>query len=569
MNRFEGKKINKSVWLFSILFFCSFVFEVLQCFYSSVSNDEAFYLTIPQRLLDGDALLVHEWHLSQLSSVLLLPVVFLYKLLVPTQQGIILAFRFIYLFVHTVIAIFLYIKLRKYGMGAIFASVAYFLYTPVFIPALSYNTMGLGALVIVCTLAVDYDKTKHPKIIAVVMGAFFACAVLCSPFLVLGYALYTIAVIVIKSINKEEEKISAKVISVKAWLFVSVGCLIVFSIFMALLLAQGTFNKLFECIPHILNDPEHQGSFLFPLIRFFIGLLFRHKIVIVLLMAGLLGLTVGILILVKDKNRISHRGIYLTIVSIPVIIANIVLAFAANNISYVMVAINVVGILAFILTKEKNWQWLFVFWTTGIIYAYCMFTSSNTGLSAISQGLSVAALGSIFAIGDCLKEMKLENTGKPFVIILMLVLMIQPVSQSISQEIKCFRGKQEVVAYDFGCKFGVLDSKANVEEERKYYEDIEPILQEENKSVLYFSFKIWLYMCGENEMGGYSGWLAGAGESSYARLVEYYKINPEKTPDYIYLDAYYPWVNENYQRVADELGYSVEQRNCGYLLRKI
>lgn len=568
MGRFEDKKTNKSVWLFAVLLFCSFVFAVAQCFYSPVSNDEAFYLTIPQRLLSGDALLVDEWHLSQLSSVLLLPIVFLYKLIVPTQQGVILAFRFIYLFLHTVIAIFLYIKLRKYGVGAIFASIAYFLYTPVFIPALSYNTMGLGALVVVCALAVDYDKTKHPNSVAVVIGAGFSCAILCSPFLVLGYVLYTIAVIIIKFVNKTEEKISAKVISVKAWMLVSLGCFIVFTAFMALLFAQGTFNKLFECIPHILNDPEHQGMVLFPFIRFVVGLLYRHKIAIVLLVGGILGLSAGIFLLVKDKNRASHRGIYLTIVSVPVILANIVLSVVANNIGYIMVAINAVGILAFVFTKEKKWQWLIVFWTIGIVYAYCMFTSSNTGLSAISQGLSVATLGSILAIGDCLKEMKHEKATKPFVIVLLLVLVMQPVCQIVSQEIKCFQGRQEFVVYDFGCKFGILDDKATVEAERKYYEDIEPILQEENKSVLYFSYKIWPYMCGENEMGSYSGWLAGVNENSYARLVEYYKINPEKIPDFIYLDAYYPWVNENYQRVADELGYHVEQGNCGYLLRK-
>ncbi len=562
-------KINKSVWIFIVLFVCGLVFGILQCFYAPTSNDEAFYLTIPKRLLDGDALFVQEWHLSQLSSVLLLPILFLYQLIVPTQQGIILAFRVIYLVAHAVIAVFFYIKLHKYGIGASIAAIVYFLYTPVCIPALSYNTMGLGALVLLCMLLVDYEQTHNEALKGISIGILIACAVLCSPFLVLGYALYTAAVIAIKLMNKKEEKISLKLFSIKTWLYISAGCLLVLSLFIILLLAQGAFHKLFECIPHILNDPEHKGTFLFPLIRFLFGFLLRHKIVIALGFVGLLGIGAAVFVLVKDKKRMQHRGGYLTLISIPVLIGNVGLAVFANNISYVMVAINAVGIAAFIFTDKKNLQWLLVFWTVALIYAYCMFASSNTGLGAISQGLSVAALGSIFMIADCLKEMQVEEVRRPFLAVLALVLLIQPVAQITSQGIHSFTVGQEVVAYDFGCKSGIFATKSSIEEERKYYLDIQPILEDEDKSVVYFSFKIWMYMCGENEIGAYSGWLAGANETSYARLLEYYKINPHKVPDYIYLDGAYPWANENYQKVADELGYSVEKKDCGYLLSKM
>ena len=42
--------------------------------------DEGFYLTIPYRLIQGDCLLVDEWHVSQLAGFLLIPVLKLYLL---------------------------------------------------------------------------------------------------------------------------------------------------------------------------------------------------------------------------------------------------------------------------------------------------------------------------------------------------------------------------------------------------------------------------------------------------------------------------------------------------------
>ncbi len=554
--------------IFAVFFVLALLFGGVQIFFAPVSNDEAFYLTIPQRLLNGDAFFVQEWHLSQLSGLVLMPFLFLYRLIVPSQTGILLAFRFIYLVVHAVIAYALFAKLRKYGVGAMLASIVYLLYTPVGIPALSYNTIGLGALVLVCVLLIEHNDTRYPVISGILIGILLSLAVLCCPHLVFVYIIYSAVVLFLKIKNKNNTKI--RILTAPVWRTVTFGCLFVFAIFLAVLITRSSLTQIVQCFPHMFNDPEHKSALLFPLTRFIFGFFIRHKWLIAALSVGLIGFCVCIFIVVKDKNRMWHRGIYLTIVSIPVIFCNVVIALFLNNISYTMVAINLTGLVAFAFTERKGWQWL-VFWIVGIAYAYCLFLGSNTGLGALTQGISIATIGSIFMICDCIAEMNLDKPRSFPAIVLAVVLILQPISQAVAQsmsKIVSLLNSEEVVSYDFGCKAGIVAPKARVEMDRQYYLDIKPILLNEDSSVLYMSFKIWMYMCSDNPLGTYSAWLAGVNEHTYARLLEYYEINPHKIPDFIYLDLDYPWCKENYQRVARELGYIAEEKTCGYLLTK-
>ena len=59
---------------------CGLAFALWKSLYGFGGNDEAFYLTIPNRFLMGDAPIKDEWHLSQLSGFLLMPFVWLYNL---------------------------------------------------------------------------------------------------------------------------------------------------------------------------------------------------------------------------------------------------------------------------------------------------------------------------------------------------------------------------------------------------------------------------------------------------------------------------------------------------------
>ena len=81
--------------VFFMLLGLTAVFFCWRCRYGFAEADEAFYPTIAYRLTQGDRLLVDEWHMSQLSSVLLYLPVLLFTRLTGGTAGIYLALRYL------------------------------------------------------------------------------------------------------------------------------------------------------------------------------------------------------------------------------------------------------------------------------------------------------------------------------------------------------------------------------------------------------------------------------------------------------------------------------------------
>lgn len=108
--KFELKnKLKFYDYFFILSFFAVLCLFIWKMHYGFGGRDEAFYLTIPDRLFNGDALLSEEWHLSQLFGFVTLPLFYLYKFIFKTNEGIIFAFRFMYVIFKSLSCIF-YIK---------------------------------------------------------------------------------------------------------------------------------------------------------------------------------------------------------------------------------------------------------------------------------------------------------------------------------------------------------------------------------------------------------------------------------------------------------------------------
>ena len=72
-----------------------------RCFYSVNRTDEAFYIGTTYRLWSGDGMLSDEWMpTQQLCSFWLIPFFALFRLILGSNEGMILAFRFLYIFWH-------------------------------------------------------------------------------------------------------------------------------------------------------------------------------------------------------------------------------------------------------------------------------------------------------------------------------------------------------------------------------------------------------------------------------------------------------------------------------------
>ena len=254
-------KINTHL-LFTVIMSMAFMLSIWRIKYGFGGYDEPFYLTVPHRLFMGDSLLSEEWHVSQLSGILLFPFVSLYELITKTTDGIILYMRILYIICHALVSVFLYVRLKNYRYGAIFASVLYFLFSPYGMKTLSYNTIPLDALVLTAVFASTFNN-KH-KIIHTISGITFSMAVLCCPYMAVVYIIYCLCVsihfIIYKLIIKKNNKYSFNIFSIKRFIYFSLGILISIALFLFFVLSRTSINEILDNIPYILfSDPEHIG----------------------------------------------------------------------------------------------------------------------------------------------------------------------------------------------------------------------------------------------------------------------------------------------------------------------
>ena len=87
----------------NMLFILGFIFilsiNLFKLRYGSGELDEAFYLSIPRRIIVGDVLLINEWYPTQLAGLLLVPIVKAHDMLFSDNESIILHFRYVYLLI--------------------------------------------------------------------------------------------------------------------------------------------------------------------------------------------------------------------------------------------------------------------------------------------------------------------------------------------------------------------------------------------------------------------------------------------------------------------------------------
>jgi hypothetical protein len=88
-----------------------------------------------------------------------------------------------------------------------------------------------------------------------------------------------------------------------------------------------------------------------------------------------------------------------------------------------------------------------------------------------------------------------------------------------------------------GPSAGLLVSETHQEYYESYLQDISQLDTQDN--VLILSPNTWLYLCGPWKNAAYSAWLSGVNDASIARLKAYYEINPNKIPQYIFVDRKY------------------------------
>ncbi|MBQ8812900.1 MAG: hypothetical protein IJZ85_00155 [Lachnospiraceae bacterium] len=576
-------------WIFGGLL-CISVFMYLSRINMGMADlDESFYLTIPFRMTQGDALIVDEWHVSQLAGCLLYPLMKVYLAVVGGTEGIVLNFRYIYLFFQIAVTVTGYLLLRrKNSWLAVAVSLIYMLFTPFGIKALSYNTMGLMAVYLFAVLNVV--KTEKPKLQYAFMGLLLAAAVLCNPYMVLlyvGWSVLTVLCQLGKMVCRDRKRGSegchraAAVFSWEKLLFLTGGAGILLVYFLCVQLSRTGLKEMLYNLPFVMSDSAHKAKTLRSITH-----AFTYYVDVYPLYFWIWAVCVLPGLLIK-----RFSAVFFSVLSVASVWLTLYFAFElTDGIGYaaIMLPLTMAGLAAFLFTREKRWE-LFGGWLIGVFYGFCMGASSNNGIYTFVNACTVSSAVSVLIIADYASEAPVRRLAaakteagvwlkrvlsRLSVASLILLIAVQLFAEGyiLLNHVFWESGPESMTErIEAGPLKGLTTTPYKKNRYMVNYENALSLREQEGENVLFYCRFISGYLLFDDwNNGGSSAWLADSVvDLNDPRMLEYAARHPEKKPDVIYVDTESTtvWTDEQWEAYCVENGYRLEAfQKGGYAL---
>lgn len=578
--KMRGNNIIWQDYLFFLLMIGGLIFSFWKCKYGFGGDDEAFYLTIPQRLINGDALIKDEWHLSQLSGFLMIPFVWLYTTIMQSTDGIILAARIFYIIFHATVSVIIYTRFRKYGYISVFATVLYFIFTPYNIMAMSYNTMGLDLITLTGAIlgTADYKK-KLPIIFS---GITFAASVLCCPYLAVVYVLFAVCVLIHQFVKNKNFNfvLKSKLFSLKTFLLFTFGVALLAVVFLIFALTRVSVSEIIEYLPYLMTDPEHpQIAFSTKITSYFKSIFefsdyFKYAFYSYVAM---------LFVMIFDRKRKLHRSVYLIVTTAIVIFCYVIVLPSLTYKYYnaIMFPIIFIGVTSYILCDNKPRELFASLFILGILYSIAICFSSNQYFYIIAVALTSANMASYVFLAQLIRDMRKSPDNIEYAVwvkrgsfaFVAFMILLQGAFQITVKAKHCF-WESEVSSLtskiSTGPAKGVYTNPDNcnsyelISNDLGYYDNVE------SDKILHLSRRTWCYLATDNlTYGTLSAWISGENTSSIERLKVYYSVNPENVPKYIYIPKDSDWDLVNVYSDAQRYGYTVIENDISYKLEKV
>lgn len=554
--------------LFCILLAAAAVYLLFMCPYRFVVVDEAFSLSIPLRLLQGDALFQHEWHLTQMSSLLTLPLVSLCLAVQGSTEGLVLGMRHIGAFVQLCIAIFMYVRFQRFHwLGGLIASMCFILFTPFNSSCMLYHGLAIYSFML-CFIIVCTAK-KALRLQYTIAGLFYAAGVLCCPYMALAFFLYLLLVFLKEKLAGKREMEHYPIFTPLCAIHMTLGAAIAAVLFLIFTLSRASLSAIVSSIPYILDDPEHiYVSMWMKALNFFLGFFFAGPNIpeLYCAMAGLFVLHC------IDRKRQQHDPLYIGIAAGITIAIIAIQYFRLRYINHVMWPINIFALFLVLITKDKTARLFFhTFWLPGMAFAFCYQLASNQDFYATAAGSSVATVGSVFIVALVLHQQLRSLSSLPLSRIAVGMICLLLAAQMFFQVYaRCylFFCKPEpqdahcVKVEDGFCK-GLKVSRRSYDMYYAQMKDVASLKDRGYQKMLFLSDSSWYYLFDDFEMCTYSTWLSGVSDHTLLRLQAYYTINPEKLPDAVLVE---PENREYGEKFCDRMNYHMEETEDFLLL---
>ncbi len=611
------KKVRNTDFLFCIALSLGFLIHIFFVFIFPYLTDESFYVAVPFRLLNGDSLVQHEWNLTQFSSLFAYLPVALWTAIKGSADGILVFMRCIYLLIHTTVAVAVYRFFRKYGNWAILASIMYYAQLPYGMLSISYHSVLNICLLMLSffLLSIYENKSVHLYICA---GICFGCSCVCNPIICIIFVLYLLVCILWtkrqvirlqllkikrydstqkgqKLTNKERKKLKQTVIddyadsekydcffSKDAILRFTCGICIVAVIAIVFFFATGgTITSVIRNTENLLGSSEYEitSQSVFSKLAETISQFSDFT----LGMPWILPAIFVFMFFDKKRNYNTHRLIYLFISMVWAIMFVIVVVLK-QELSAFSLPFFVISVVCYILTENKNKTLFNCMYIPCLIAMFFHYIAANTYLSAIGIILAINNVAGVIFARDLWIEMKSgdknESEGEsdrilPYLCrsIIIVGFCIQIVFYGMFYQVGKLPGKDAIKATKGPYAGLYMDEKQYIDYTNLINDmDVIRKVAEEDEPVLMLGFENWPYLYLDRPFATHTIWYEGALAFDPNQLINYYKENPEKKPEYVYImgsdtdNSLVPYITDKLDGVFE---FSEEERLSGGVLLNV
>lgn len=490
---------------------------LLRAFYSFCQSDESFYAALVQRLWLGDRLIIDEWHPCQFYAPLLLPFYGLFRLFSPTASGVLVYFRLVYLLLAAMTAVYVFRYFRSAGKTdglalPLTSAFLVLLFSRANIQGMSYYNL---CFLLVLTAAISCCKKKR---ITMQAASALAGAALCLPYLapvlILGML---IGMIVWPSARRDIMRAG----------LVMVGLAVLYIVFFVREPGNG-----FTGFSHVLSDPQHQDTLEAMLSRV------RRKLPVYMpyLVPATLITTVAICLPLKERIAGIILRLYYLLAAVLLVYDACQCEAAITNIITLPLSIAGLPALAYRLRTRQSCTGELVFYLTGTAIALLFMVSSNTGLDAMTTGMTISGIAAVNAIGHALLDGHADRAwGKLVSWTLLGTILAAVICCFVLQHIPGVYRDATITRLTAritdGPAAGLLTTPEHKTTYDSIYETIAQVHEEYPAAAVLHSKKLpWAYLAADWTYGTPSAW-----ENSDARLNEYYAEHPKRMPELVFV----------------------------------
>ncbi len=519
-------KIKKQNLFFLAGLFGIGVILFWRCFYSVNTTDEAYYIGTAYRFWYGDGMLCDEWNpTQQMCSFWLYPFYALFRLILGSNEGMILAFRLLYIVFQLAVSGYLYGKLKKYGWISVLPVYLYLLSTAFNINSLSYNTMANSSFLALMVTLVTLERPDLPN--CIFCGIFASILVMANPYALAAYLLYGAICVIVPLILRRQQKEVPASICFQTFFRMSLTAAVVLAVFLAFTFWHATLERILKNLPFIIGDQEHVQRWdvkISDYFRYFKEHYFGCMVVP----------AVCAVIALIDKKRTEHGRVYMAVTALSVLPYMIYHGLISDYVpvNLVTVPVCMLGLTAFIVSKKKHHKVFYIWYVPAMVYPFIVQITSNTGPLAVSAAFMTAAASSMLLTAFWAEEQKETPVriicygviGLQLLIMLFLRITFVWADDSLTEL---------TTRVERGAAKGLYTTEYAAQYYEELYDDLDALNMTEDAGLLVVGSEPLLYLYADKQVASYSTWQVYTNET---RLYRYYEIHDGegKFPSVVY-----------------------------------